>query len=237
MRTPLGLLGSNDCTQCHNTAPPFSGTQLPINHIPLPASPSCSTCHAAGYAPTLSIMVHSPCSTESCSLCHGKNNGPFAGTRPAPADSRSSRRAAWEPRAPPITSRWHHRLRACHAATDTESGTGFKLTSHPSAVLGRPHGGQCARRAATCHASAGMAWYGVTMVVPPGTVGTSGRPTTSRWARAIARPATASNFAVGGFKITTTPALAATGHAAVGSIVLRQLPRHGRRPGTGCRRW
>jgi len=46
------LAAPNDCKSCHGTTPPFTGSAMPSNHIPLPtaSTPSCATCHAAGYS-------------------------------------------------------------------------------------------------------------------------------------------------------------------------------------------
>ena len=103
---------------------------------------------------------------------------------------------------------------ACHASTDTESGTGFKLTTTPL-LSSTGHTAVNALTCNTCHSS-GMAWYGVTLV-PPGTVGTSGTANHIVLGTGDCSTCHGGTIAVGAFKITTTPALAATGHTAVTS--------------------
>jgi len=64
-------------------------------------------------------------------------------------------------------------------------------------------------------------------VVPPGTVGTSGSANHMALGTGGCTACHATNIAVGGFKITTTPSLAAAGHAVVSSLSCASLPRHG----------
>ena len=140
-----GTLATNDCVQCHGTSPPFAANKPPTNHIPLPTGTTCSGCHSAGYTPTLSKMIHSVVTSETCGACHGSGKGPFAGTGPG---------TGGQPVQPPGTvgasGAGNHipvgtsDCVACHASTDTESGTGFKLTTSSLAVVDRAHGGQCA---------------------------------------------------------------------------------------------
>src|SRR5258706_2798785 len=63
-----------------------------------------------------------------------------------------------------------------------------------------------------------MAWYGVSVVVPPGTVGTSGAANHIALGSGGCSSCHATTIAVGGFKIGTAPQLAAAGHAAVSAL-------------------
>jgi hypothetical protein len=215
-----GNLLTGDCGQCHNTTPPFTGNNLPNNHMPLPSSgagATCATCHSAGFSPSLSKMVHSAVTLESCTTCHGSGKGPFAGSGPG---------TGGQPVQPPGTlgtsgSGNHIPVSSadcvgCHASTDTESGTGFKLATSPL-LSTSGHTAVNALTCQTCHSS-GMAWYGVTIVAPPGTVGTSGSVNHIALGTGGCSTCHATNIAVGGFKITTAPSLAAMGHAAVSSL-------------------
>ena len=162
-------------------------------------------------------MVHSLVTSETCATCHGSGKGPFSGTGPG---------TGGQPVQPPGTvgtsGAGNHipvgtsDCVACHASTDTESGTGFKLTTTPL-LSSTGHTAVNALTCATCHAS-GDAWYGVTIVVPPGTVGTSGTANHIALGTGDCVTCHGGTIAVGAFKITTTPALAATGHTAVSSL-------------------
>jgi hypothetical protein len=174
----VGTLLSADCAQCHTTSPPFAGGSLSANHIPLPTpAPACSTCHAAGYSPTLSKMVHSVVASETCVRCHGKNaaGSPFSGTGQG-----TGGQPYQQPGAVGTPGSGNHipigsaDCKSCHATSDTETatGTGFRLTSVP-ALTAAGHGAVSSVSCASCHGS-GMVWFGVTIKTPPGTVGTSG---------------------------------------------------------------
>src|SRR6202007_370771 len=104
----------------------------------------------------------------------------------------------------------------CHATIDAESGTGFKETSSPL-LSSTGHTAVNALTCAACHSS-GQAWYGVTIVVPPGTVGTSGSANHIALGPADGSTCHGSTIAVGAFKISTTPSLGSAGHTAVGSL-------------------
>src|SRR5260370_4080168 len=118
-------------------------------------------------------MVHSAVTSESCTSCHGAGKGPFAGT---------SQGTGGQPKQPPGTlgtsGTGNHipvssaDCAGCHAVSDTENGTGFKLTSTPL-LSSTGHTAVNALSCQSCH-SAAMAWYGGSVVVPPGTVGTAG---------------------------------------------------------------
>ncbi len=171
-----GNLLTGDCGQCHNTTPPFTGNNLPNNHMPLPSSgagATCATCHSAGFSPSLSKMVHSAVTLESCTTCHGSGKGPFAGSGPGtggqPVQPPGTLGTSGSGNHIPVSSA---DCAGCHASTDTESGTGFKLATSPL-LSTSGHTAVNALTCQTCHSS-GMAWYGVTIVAPPGTVGTSG---------------------------------------------------------------
>jgi hypothetical protein len=193
---------------------------MPSNHMPLPATgaPACAVCHAAGYGVGKSIMVHSSVASESCATCHGSGKGPFAGT---------SQGTGGQPKQPPGTvgtsgSGNHIPVASadcgttCHAASDAMTGTGFKVNTAP-ALSTAGHTAVSSLTCQTCHA-AGMAWYGVTIVVPPGTVGTAGSANHIALGTGGCSTCHATNIAVGGFKITSAPSLAAAGHAAVASL-------------------
>ena len=219
-----GTLATADCRTCHTTTPPFQGnsSSLPANHIPLPSSgagATCSTCHAAGFSPSLSKIVHSAVTAVAggCTACHGSGKGPFAGSGPG---------TGGQPVQPPGTvgtsgAGNHIPLGAgdcsgCHASTDTESGTGFKLSSSPL-LSTAGHTAVNTLTCATCHSS-GMAWQGVTIVVPPGTVGTSGAANHIAVGTGDCVTCHGGTIAVGAFKIASTPSLASAGHAVVSSL-------------------
>src|SRR2546425_1397089 len=172
-----GTLATADCSQCHTTSPPFTGNQMPGNHMPLPAAgaPACSVCHAAGFGVGKSIMVHSSVTSQSCTTCHGSGKGPFAGT---------SQGAGGQPMQPPGTvgtsGAGNHIPvasadcgTACHATKDAMTGTGFSTNTTPALSAAGHTAVVSSVACATCHGS-GKAWYGVTIKTPPGTVGTSG---------------------------------------------------------------
>src|SRR5258706_12467414 len=81
----------------------------------------------------------------------------------------------------------------------------------------------------TCHNS-GMAWFGVTIVVPPGTVGTTGAANHIAVGSGGCKTCHTSNFVPGGFKITTPPSLSAPGHAAGAGPDLYSRPPAANRP-------
>ena len=211
------LASPNDCTNCHNTTPPFNGNNLPNNHVPLPsAQPACTVCHAAGQPknPSTSKMVHSSVASEACSACHGPGKGPFSGT---------SQGIGGQPKQQPGTvgtpGAGNHipvssaECNACHATADAMTGTGFHISTTP-ALSAAGHTAVSSLTCQTCHNS-GMAWFGVTIVVPPGTVGTTGAANHIALGTGGCNTCHASNFTTGGFKITSAPSLSAAGHAAV----------------------
>jgi hypothetical protein len=216
----VGTLLTADCSQCHTTAPPFNASNLPNNHIPLPstATPACTVCHAAGQPknPSTSKMVHSSVASETCSTCHGAGKGPFSGT---------SQGVGGQPKQQPGTvgtpGAGNHipiasaECNACHATADAMTGTGFHISTTP-ALSAAGHTAVSSLTCQTCHNS-GMAWFGVTIVVPPGTVGTTGAANHIALGTGACNTCHTSNFVTGGFKIATTPSLAAAGHAAVSS--------------------
>jgi hypothetical protein len=218
-----GTLATQDCSQCHNTTGPFVGNKLPTNHIPLPATgagATCSTCHASGYSPALSKMVHSAVTTVAggCTACHGSGKGPFsgsgAGTGGQPVQPPGTVGTSGAANHVPVSTA---DCSGCHATTDTESGTGFKLTTSPL-LSSTGHTAVNALKCGACHNS-GMAWYGVaTLVVPPGTVGTLGAANHIALGTGDCSTCHGSTIAVGAFKIGSTPSLAAAGHAAVSSV-------------------
>jgi hypothetical protein len=210
-----GLLATQDCAQCHNTTPPFAGGTLPTAHIPLPSAAACATCHAAGYGPGLSKMVHSVVTSESCATCHGPGKGPFSGASPG---------TGGQPIAPPGTlgspgSGNHIPIggadcAGCHTSADAMTGTGFMLTGAP-VLSAAGHAAVNALACQACHTQ-GMAWKGVTtLVTPPGAVGTPGATNHIALGTGDCKTCHASNFTTGGFKIATAPSLSAAGHAAV----------------------
>jgi hypothetical protein len=173
-----GQLATNQCSQCHNTQAPFTGSQLPTNHMPLPSSGTgsvCATCHAAGYGVGKSIMVHSAVTSETCTTCHGSGKGPFAGT---------SQGAGGQPMQPPGTVGTSGTTNhipvasadcgtACHASSDAMTGTGFKTNTTPALSAAGHTAVVSSLTCQSCH-NTGMAWFGVTIKTPPGTPGTSG---------------------------------------------------------------
>src|SRR5260370_41734892 len=136
-------------------------------------APACAVCHAAGYGVGKSIMVHSSVASETCTTCHGSGKGPFAGT---------SQGTGGQPKQQPGTvgtpGAGNHipiasaQCNACHATADAMTGTGFHISTTP-ALSATGHTALGSRTLHTCHNS-GMAWFGVTIKTPPGTVGTSG---------------------------------------------------------------
>jgi len=176
----VGTLASpNTCSNsgCHTTTPPFTGGTLPSAHMPLPSpAPACSGCHSAGYGPTLSKMVHSLVTAETCTTCHGSGKGPFSGT---------GQGTGGQPKQPPGTVGTSGAANhipvgsadcvSCHASNDTETagGTNFKTNTTPALNSAGHTAVVSSVTCATCHGS-GVAWYGVTVKTPPGTVGTPG---------------------------------------------------------------
>ncbi len=75
-----------DCGGCHSTAPPFTATALPANHIPLTTGYVCTSCHLTGgvyynvgTTGTGSGMSHTYVS-GTCSTCHGATAPFYAGS-------------------------------------------------------------------------------------------------------------------------------------------------------------
>ena len=220
-----GNLATQDCGQCHSTAPPFAGGTLAANHIPLPSpQPACATCHAAGYGVGLSIMVHSVVKSETCTTCHGAGKGPFSG---------SSQGVGGQPKEPPGTlgapGAGNHipvgtaDCVACHASADAMSGTGF-VTSTTPALSVAGHAAVSGITCASCHYAAGtttgsVPWYGVAATVaPPGAVGTSGAANHIALGSGDCVTCHGGTIAIGAFKISATPSLGTAGHQAVSSV-------------------
>ena len=219
--TAGALSNTGDCGGCHNTTPPFQAKSLATAHIPLPngQSTNCNTCHSAGYGPTLTKMMHSVVTSESCAACHGYGTGPFSGSGPGTGGQ------PVQPPGPVGSSGKHIPVGSadcvtCHASTDTESGTGFRLTGTP-VLSAAGHAAVSSLSCASCHSS-GMTWTlnGATLVVPPGTVGVSGPGNHMPLGTGDCKTChtTATSFATGAFHISTAPSLSAAGHAAVASV-------------------
>ncbi|MBS0388725.1 MAG: hypothetical protein JSR15_09620, partial [Proteobacteria bacterium] len=140
-----------ECSTCHFNTISFKGaTDLPSNHIPLPAGAgsNCGACHSnlANFA--LYAMDHSVVTAEGCASCHA------AGLRFAnmaaptlvqpPADHIAFGAAPCE---------------SCHSQSSTATG-GFKFTnasgSAPPAMV---HAAVTGAACATCHA-AGLSFAG-----------------------------------------------------------------------------
>ncbi len=209
---------TGDCSQCHASTSSFNTSiAKPSNHIPI-GTTACTNCHlgsTAPYAPANTVMNHTGF-TSSCAGCHG--GGPsFYGT--------AQTEAGGQPKQPPGTigtpGAGNHipygstDCVGCHSASSTSQG-GFKLTSTPL-LSSTGHTAVNALSCQSCH-GAGMAWYGVSVVVPPGTVGTAGAANHIALGSGGCSSCHATTIAVGGFKIGTAPQLAAAGHAAVSAL-------------------
>src|SRR5258708_17664551 len=99
--------------------------------MPLPSSGAGApgaTCPSAGFSPTLSKMVHSAVTSETCTACHGSGKGPFSGSGPG---------TGGQPVQPPGTlgtpGAGNHipvstaDCVRCPASTHTRNGTGVQI--------------------------------------------------------------------------------------------------------------
>ncbi len=158
-----------ECSACHFNTVSFKGaTDLPSNHIPLPAASAstCGSCHAnlANFA--LYTMDHSVVTAEACASCHAAglsfaNMAPPALVQP-PANHIAFGAAACE---------------SCHSSS-TFTTSGFRFTNAsgnapPAMVHAAVPGMACA----SCHA-AGLSFAGTPVTktlpvnhVPIGTAG------------------------------------------------------------------
>ena len=211
------------CDQCHTTVSfGASYLTLPAGHIPVGRT-ACTNCHlgtAAPYMPPNTVMNHSGF-TSGCAGCHGVGKR-FLGTAQTeiggqPLQPPGSISAAGAANHIPYASA---DCVSCHSASSTSQG-GFKIAATPS-LSAAGHAVVASLACSTCHLSlstpGNVAWYGTAALAPPGAVGTSGAANHIALGTGDCKTCHGSNFATGGFKITATPALAATGHAAVGSM-------------------
>jgi hypothetical protein len=217
-----GNAATQDCSVCHSTAPPFTSTTLPPNHIKLNStSVSCNDCHAAGYGPGVSTMKHSDVTvaTPACGACHN-TNASFIGTgqgtlgQPWQASGTAGING---------TSTTHIPMGSldcansgCHAVSDTmtTNGASFQLTGTPA--LSATGHTAVNLPCATCH-TVGMSWKGLTTIVTPAAAHIP-PDNLSSGAVACSSCHSATSFGTGGFKITTSPVLSVAGHASISTL-------------------
>jgi hypothetical protein len=169
------LAAPNNCSGCHTTTPPFTGSTKPSNHIPLAAGSVCANCHT-GYTPATTTMNHADPgvgtagSPEACATCHAWGAGPYYGT--------AQGQAGGEPLQPPGTSGGaasssQHlpfgtaACSICHTSTTVPGGfkgTTVPHTSGPFMTYTRGKGssgtGSSTPKCVSCHAPSGTKWYG-----------------------------------------------------------------------------
>jgi len=75
-------VAAGECSTCHFNTTSFKGaTDLPSNHIPLPAADnSCVLCHANASDYSVSVMNHANIASN-CAQCHGAGKS-FANMAP-----------------------------------------------------------------------------------------------------------------------------------------------------------
>jgi hypothetical protein len=166
--------GNADCVPCHTTTPPFAGSggSMPSGHIS--TSQPCTLCHAAGYAPGLTKMVHTGI-VSGCATCHDVNSTStyttLSTTSPALVTKLSSH--------VPTTSVTNGAVcETCHSASNftTFRGTAMKHTG-------------IAATCQTCHNNASAGSYQGSGYMTP-TAAVVQRPTTAQDA---SHPTAASN--------------------------------------------
>jgi hypothetical protein len=232
---------SADCVNCHAyTTMPFSpgGNALPGNHIPLASTTTCTTsCHKAGFTTATTAMYHTDAavSGEACSSCHGASVATTlygtvgSGGQPVPPSG-----TVGTPGANNHIPFGTTDCKTCHTAAppngpvSTMTGTAtastaFQITGTTPILSAAGHAAVSSLSCASCHytgssgAPGPVVWKGSAATLGPGTgaIGTVGNHI--QLGTGDCKTCHASNFAVGGFKITTAPVLAAAGHAAVAS--------------------
>jgi len=194
-----------------------------LNHIP--AAASCDQCHTNGVFTKGSgfrngVMHHAAVSGASCAACHDSATV-FAGT---------SVGTGGEPFQIPGTAGTpgagnHIPLNGldcgnsgCHAVSDTPTATGTGFATNVAPALSAAGHKAVNLFCETCHAE-GMTWkLNTETMVTPGTahIPPDNAPTASV---ACSGCHAASNFTVGGFKITTAPVMSVAAHSAVASAV------------------
>jgi hypothetical protein len=216
-----GNQATQDCSVCHSTAPPFASVTLPANHIKLISpTPSCSDCHAAGYAPGLSGMKHAD-AAGTCTSCHYTTTvfaGTGQGTDGQPWQIPGSVGTPGAGNHIPINS-VDCAGSGCHSASDTltATGAGFVLSGTP--VLSAAGHTTVNLPCATCH-TIGMSWKlgaSATLVTPAATHIPPDNASSGTVACSSCHSAT--SFGTGGFKITSSPVLSVAAHSAVAAAV------------------
>jgi len=162
----IGNLATQDCSACHTTTPPFTGSTEPSNHIPTGTGANCAAnCHKGGFTAAGTVMDHADPSVSgtACVTCHGKGKGPFYGT--------SQSQAGGQPMQPPgtvgVSGAGNHIPlgtgsltcnTGCHTAAPptaaVSGGFSFAMRGNTSAHQVVVNGANCD----TCHES-GLSWY------------------------------------------------------------------------------
>ncbi len=198
--TPHVVAG--ECSTCHFNTVSFKGaTDLPSNHIPLPAADNnnCALCHSNPNDYSVAAMNHVNISS-GCSTCHAAGKS-FANMAPPrlvlpPANHIAFGSAACE---------------SCHSSSNVAAG-GFKFTnasgSAPPAMV---HAAVSGAACATCH-GAGLSFAGTpaTRTLPPNHVPIGGAACESCHA-----PGNFTTFAFTNGSGTTPPAMV---HAAIAGV-------------------
>jgi hypothetical protein len=212
------------CSDCHSTAPPFQGGTLPANHIKLITGAACVDCHALGYAPGTTTMVHNDVTQTPCAACHSTTTV-FSGT------GQGTNGQPWQ--MPAVSTTGGHipigaldcANSGCHVVSNpmTANGAGFQITAVP-ALSAAGHTAVTATQACqACHAL-GMSFKLVapaTMVAPASNHIPPDNTSTPTVACSGCHAAT--SVGTGGFKLTGTvgtaaPVMTAAMHTVVSSV-------------------
>ena len=190
-------VAAGECSTCHFNTTSFKGaTDLPSNHIPLPAGSAsqCTACHANAADYSSYVMDHAVVGAETCALCHAAGRS-FANMAPPAL------------RVPPVN---HIPINgaecaSCHSATDFSS---FAISNKSPPMN---HAGVSGIACAACHAT-GSSWVGTpATVLPPG----NHVPIGSAPCESCHAAGTFSSFSISNLSGAAPPAMV---HSAVSSL-------------------
>jgi len=217
---------TGDCGSCHSTSAPFRGGTLPANHIKLiTPTPSCSDCHAGGYAPGVTTMKHAD-AAGTCTSCHYTStvfSGSGQGINGQPWQIPGSVGTPGAGNHIPING-VDCAAGGCHTVSDTMSSTGAGFVLSGAPVLSAAGHAALGLACETCH-TINMAWKlpaGVTLVtpaanhIPPDNTPANGVPCSACHL--------STNIVMGGFHLngtagTSSPVMTVAMHSAVASAV------------------
>ena len=150
-------VAAGECSTCHFNTTSFKGaSDLPANHIPLPAADAnnCALCHTTAGNYSLAVMNHVNI-TSNCAQCHAAGLS-FANMAPPTLVLPPSNHVPFGTVA----------CEKCHLASSTATG-GFKFSNlSGTAPASMVHSAVPGVACATCHAT-GKSWVGTPATVLP----------------------------------------------------------------------